>query len=209
MLYLFDFDKTLYAYDFRRRLPALSRLSGVSQYRLASRWWAAGYERRAESGEWPDAESYLDEFARVTGARLDLAQWTQARREAMTRIDESIRALELAATLGEVSLLSNNPSAFGAALPELAPEVVEVLGERILLSCTLGIRKPDPETFRRATDRYGVAPEDALLLDDNAENVEGARAAGLAAHHVTWTGGVPDTDAMIGAVRDFAAGRTA
>ena len=58
-LYLFDFDKTLYGYNFLYRLPALSRMSGVSQYDLASLWWAAGYEARAESGEWPDAEQYL------------------------------------------------------------------------------------------------------------------------------------------------------
>ena len=65
-LYLFDFDKTLYGYDFLHRLPALSRASGVSQYALASRWWAAGFEARAEAGEWPTAESYLAEFCRVT-----------------------------------------------------------------------------------------------------------------------------------------------
>ncbi|MFZ2963919.1 MAG: hypothetical protein WA006_04455 [Rhodoglobus sp.] len=40
--YLSDLDKTLYAYDFRRRLPAPARLAGVSQYRLARRWWADG-----------------------------------------------------------------------------------------------------------------------------------------------------------------------
>lgn len=37
-LYFFDFDKTLYAFDFRARLPALSLLSGVSRYRIAKNW---------------------------------------------------------------------------------------------------------------------------------------------------------------------------
>ena len=49
-LFLFDFDKTLYAYDFRKRLPRLAELSGVSQYDLAKHWWAAGREEAAESG---------------------------------------------------------------------------------------------------------------------------------------------------------------
>ncbi len=53
-LFFFDFDKTLYAYNFRKRLPELSRLTGVSQYQLAKSWWAGGYEKRAESGEWRD-----------------------------------------------------------------------------------------------------------------------------------------------------------
>ena len=42
-LYLFDFDKTLYSYNFLHRLPALSRASGVSQYDLASTSWAGGF----------------------------------------------------------------------------------------------------------------------------------------------------------------------
>ena len=45
----FDLDKTLYAYDFRRRLPALAVLTGASQYHLARTWWADGYEARAEA----------------------------------------------------------------------------------------------------------------------------------------------------------------
>ena len=56
-LYFFDFDKTLYAYDMMRRLPALSRITGASQYHLAKSWWAAGYEARAEAGAWRTAAS--------------------------------------------------------------------------------------------------------------------------------------------------------
>lgn len=184
-LYLFDFDKTLYAYDFRRRLPELARLGGVSQYHLASTWWAAGFERLAESGEWPTAEAYLDEFARVTGARLTLEQWADARGLAMTRIDGSVAALRRAATLGTVSLLSNNPAPFAEALPRLAPDVSAILGENTLVSAQLGVRKPAPRIFELALDRYGVSPADAFMVDDSAENVAGAREAGLHAHQFT------------------------
>jgi FMN phosphatase YigB (HAD superfamily) len=65
-LYLFDFDKTLYAYDFHFRLPALSLVTGASQYHLANSWWAGGYEVRAESGEWPSSEEYLDTLRRAS-----------------------------------------------------------------------------------------------------------------------------------------------
>ncbi|TXN28549.1 hypothetical protein [Lacisediminihabitans profunda] len=63
-LYFFDFDTTLYTYDSRKRLPALSLASGVSQYHLAKTWWESGFEIRAESGEWPTAAEYLAEFGR-------------------------------------------------------------------------------------------------------------------------------------------------
>jgi HAD superfamily hydrolase (TIGR01509 family) len=49
------------------------------------------------------------------------------------------------------------------------------------VSCELGSRKPDAATYRRVIERLGVAPGDALLVDDSQANVEGARAAGLQA----------------------------
>ena len=184
-LYLFDFDKTLYAYDFRKRLPELARLGGVSQYHLASTWWSAGYERRAESGEWPTAETYLAEFARVTGASLTLAQWADARGKAMTRIDGSVAALRRAATLGTVSLLSNNPSVFQAALPLLAPDVSSVLGDNDLVSAALGVRKPAARIYELAMERFGSDPEHTFFADDSLENVEGAAELGIYTHHFT------------------------
>ena len=184
-LYLFDFDKTLYAYDFRKRLPELARLGGVSQYHLASSWWAAGFERRAESGEWPTADAYLAEFGRVTGAWLTLEQWADARSLAMTRIDGSVAALRRAAGLGTVSLLSNNPAPFAEALPRLAPDVCEILGGNRLVSAQLGVRKPDRRVYELALARYGVSPANAFMADDSAANVAGALEAGIHAHHFT------------------------
>ena len=184
-LYLFDFDKTLYAYDFRKRLPELARLGGQSQYHLASTWWAAGYERRAESGEWPTADEYLAEFARVTGASLTLQQWADARSLAMTRIDGSVAALRRAASLGTASLMSNNPSVFEAALPLIAPDVAEALHGNVLVSAALGIRKPDPRVYVRAMEHYGSDPEHTFFVDDSAENVEGAAELGIYTHLFT------------------------
>ncbi len=133
--YFFDLDKTLYDYDFRFRLPALADLIGRSQYRIAKTWWAAGLERRAEAGEWPTTDEYLDEFAEATGGRrLSLDEWAHARSLAMTRIDGAVAALRRASELGMVSLLSNNPAPLGDALPILAPEVSEILGGNVLIS---------------------------------------------------------------------------
>ena len=207
-LYFFDLDKTLYAYDFRYRLPELSRLSGGSQYALASRWWAAGYEARAEAGEWPTADEYLDEFARVTGTRrLSLDEWASARRLAMTRIPGSIAALARAATLGTVSLLSNNPAATATALPQLAPDVVEILGKNLLFSYQLGARKPGEEIYRRALAHYGADARDCFFADDSAANIEGARAVGITAHRLTSHDGVFDTEALLAAIEAFAGRR--
>jgi len=204
-VYYFDLDKTLYAYDFRRRLPALAQLTGASQYHLASTWWAGGYESRAEAGEWPTPARYLDEFAAVTQTpRLSLASWASARATAMTRIDGSIAALRRASELGTVTLLSNNPAATASALPILAPDVVELLGKNQLFSYMLGIKKPDPELYRRALAYYDCAPEDAFFADDSLANITGARSVGMTTHHLIAIDGVYQTDALSAAIEAFA-----
>lgn len=201
-LYLFDFDKTLYAFDFRKRLPALSRMSGVSQYHLAKTWWAAGYEERAELGEWKTADAYLDKFAEVTGARLTLDQWCEARHEASTPNEGVIAALRLAATLGTVSLFSNNPAPFEATLSRMAPDVTAILGGNILISCELGLRKPDPASYIAAINYYDARATNTYFIDDSASNIAGAIEAGLTTFHYTDEADVPALDAGI---RAFAA----
>lgn len=204
-LYLFDYDKTLYAYDSRKRLPAQSQLSGVSQYHLASTWWVPGYERRAESGEWPTAAEYLDKFAEVTGARLTIAQWAEARQAASTPNAGVVDALRRAKTLGTVSLLSNNPSPFLETLPTVAPDVAELLDGNVLVSFLLKVRKPAVEAFQLALAHYGVNAENAFFVDDSAENVEGARAVGITAHH--FSGEYDESVASLNRAIDAFAGR--
>ncbi len=50
-----------------------------------------------------------------------------------------------------------------------------------LSSCYLGLRKPEPAIFKRALDILGRPAERILFIDDRAENVEGAQAAGIRA----------------------------
>jgi putative hydrolase of the HAD superfamily len=203
-LYFFDFDKTLYAYNFRMRLPALSLITGASQYHLAKTWWAGGFEKRAEAGEWNTSDEYLAEFERVTGAHLTLENWQEARALASTRIPESLDALALASTIGTVSLLSNNPSPFAESLPVLAPDVTAIVGENRLVSCQLGVRKPDQKIYRLALDHYGVSAEDAFFADDSAENVAGATSVGITGHHLRYVDGVPQVGDLRDAIERFA-----
>ncbi|MFP3464726.1 HAD family hydrolase [Leifsonia sp. SIMBA_070] len=204
-VYFFDCDKTLYDYDFHKRLPKLAELGGVSQYRLASSWWAGGHERAAEIGEYSTSEEYLDAFAEVTGARLSLAEWQEARKAAMTPIPGAIAALHEAAGLGTVSLLSNNPIPFKDSLPVLTPEIVDVLGGNDLVSAVLGARKPERRIYTRALGRFGIDPSDAILFDDSTANVEGARACGMHAYHFAKNeDGSFDTAGMLDAIHAFA-----
>ena len=55
----------------------------------------------------------------------------------------------------------------------------------IVISSFVGVCKPDPRIFGLALRRFGVAAGDCLFIDDVAANVDGAKAAGIAAVQFT------------------------
>ena len=51
----------------------------------------------------------------------------------------------------------------------------------VVVSCEVGLAKPDPAIYRRLTDRFGLAPADCAFVDDVAANVEAAVGCGWTA----------------------------
>jgi len=54
--------------------------------------------------------------------------------------------------------------------------------QHTFVSHEMGLVKPDPEAFLHVIEALGCAPDRVLFLDDNALNVDGARAVGIDAH---------------------------
>ena len=48
-----------------------------------------------------------------------------------------------------------------------------------LSSCYVGMRKPEPDIYRRALDILGRPPQRILFIDDRQENADAAAAAGM------------------------------
>jgi 2-haloacid dehalogenase len=53
----------------------------------------------------------------------------------------------------------------------------------VIVSAHEGLVKPDPAIYRLLIDRYGLAAEDCVFIDDSAANAEGARQAGMRVVH--------------------------
>ncbi len=64
-------------------------------------------------------------------------------------------------------------------------------------SYELGFAKPDVGFFREAARRIAADPSTILFIDDNPPNVEGARAAGLAAEHWHFNDGHDSLHALL------------
>ena len=48
------------------------------------------------------------------------------------------------------------------------------LFDAVVVSCEVGVRKPDAEMFNHVTDQLGVDPGSVVLVDDFEANVDGA-----------------------------------
>jgi putative hydrolase of the HAD superfamily len=83
---------------------------------------------------------------------------------------------------GTLSYLASNQA------PYRARYMSEVLGYREIFdqefySCDLGYAKPNRDYFREVLRKIGLAPDEALFIDDHEENVAAAREVGLHASH--------------------------
>jgi HAD superfamily hydrolase (TIGR01509 family) len=62
-----------------------------------------------------------------------------------------------------------------------AEEVLRHRFDRVVASCHLGVRKPQPGFYRELLDRLDMSPREVAFVDDRDVNVEGARSAGMVA----------------------------
>jgi len=80
------------------------------------------------------------------------------------------------------------------AVPGTRENVVQYVNADVfdirVFSAEEGVRKPDPEIYVRALSRLGVAPAEAIFVDDRLKNVEGARRVGMHGLHFVDSVGV-------------------
>ena len=90
--------------------------------------------------------------------------------------DRMVAAVRGARAAGvKTGLISNS---WGARIYERAP--IDLF-DATVISGDVGMHKPQPEIYRLACERLGVAPPDAVFVDDLRENCAGAEAVGMTA----------------------------
>ncbi|MFF0281588.1 HAD family hydrolase [Rhodococcus aetherivorans] len=126
-----------------------------------------------------DAEEFEQGFAerlRAHGAAVT-AEGLAARMQAGMRRDDRTVALvdDLRAAGVPVALVSN---AFGRDC--YAGFDLAALADEVVISAEIGIRKPSRGIYALACERLGVAPEQAVMVDDLQQNLDGAARIGIA-----------------------------
>ncbi len=195
-LVVFDMHDVLCRYDRDRRMADLEQLSGRPAAVIYQAIWASGFENEADAGKLDDA-AYLAGFGARLGYPITLRQWLDNRKLSMTPMPEVLALL--AQVRVKVAVLTNNHLLVRQHLDWLFPELFALCGAQSYVSAQFGAAKPDPAVYRACVAAAGAVPAETLFVDDSAANVQGARAAGLAAHHFA------DASSLAAALREYGA----
>lgn len=102
-----------------------------------------------------------------------------------------VEALKKVKTRYRIACLTNNmPHGHGPSMsqsPDRARAVAEVISlfEIVVESSKVGVRKPEPAFYMRACDLLGIAPSEAVFLDDLGINLKPAAVLGMRTIKVT------------------------
>ena len=145
-------------------------------------------------------------WAKFESSEIDVDEFDEAFRHEAEVLGHSVRGRDVLALLAgefrprmarvlavckrhyKVGCITNNmknatqsASEAPAPNPDRAARTTAILDQFdvVVESSVEGIRKPDPRIYRLACDRLGVAPENAVFLDDLGINLKPARAMGM------------------------------
>ena len=179
-LVLFDLDGVLADYDRAARCQAMADAAGTSVDAMFEAMFGdEGLEHLTDRGEIGLAGS-LAGLRERHGWHLAAADFLDARRLG-TRVRPAMLALcrELQAQ-ARIAVFTNNGDWVLEHMHAIAPELPPLFGASIVCSGVIKASKPDPGAFLACLRRLRHdAPADTLFIDDNADNVAGARRAGL------------------------------
>ena len=183
-LILFDLNGVLYRYERDIRIAYLASVAKQTPAAVKAAIWDSGFEDSGDAGVL-DAAAYLRGFGACIGYNLSEADWVAAQKAAATPIAATVALLPRIGSAANCAVLTNNNLLVLRHFSTLYPEVAALIGDRACVSAEFGVRKPDPDAYRRCLDRLGIAPAATLFVDDSPANVAGALEAGLLGYEYT------------------------
>ncbi|MCC8980255.1 HAD family hydrolase [Bradyrhizobium acaciae] len=194
---LFDIGRVVLDIDFDKVIAHWAQHAGCAPTELAGRFVVDDSFKHHEIGRIDDA-AFFDHLRRTLGIDLTDVQFLEGWNAIFTGEMPGIAPL-LAAAAKRMPLYAfsnTNP----AHVAHFSVIHAELLGHfrTVFLSSTIGHRKPDAAAYDHVVEAIGVPASRILFFDDLAANIEGARARGLHAIHVTSTDDVARTLTALG-----------
>ncbi|MBR1200514.1 HAD family phosphatase [Bradyrhizobium sp. AUGA SZCCT0240] len=194
---LFDLGRVVLDIDFGKVVATWAGHAGCEPAQLVQRFSPNDAWHRHERGEISDAEFFaglrVSLGIGITDAEF-LEGWNAIFAGEMPDISASLARAGQRLPLYAFSNTNN------AHVVHFSQAYAGVLGHfrEIYLSSTIGLRKPDAAAYDHVVKAIGVPASRIVFFDDSAANIDGARARGLAAVHVTGPDDVAKALAALG-----------
>jgi putative hydrolase of the HAD superfamily len=194
---LFDLGRVVLDIDFGKALACWAGYAGCAPSELAARFVREESYRHHEVGKIEDA-AYFDSLRASLGIGISDAQFLEGWNAIFTGEMPGIAPL-LKRAAGRLPLYAfsntNRPH-----VEYFSKAYADVLGHfrELFLSSTIGLRKPDAAAYDHVVKAIGVPASRIVFFDDLADNIDGARACGLTAVHVTTPDDVAKAFAALG-----------
>ena len=131
-------------------------------------------------------DEYYDIFCAAIGKRPPRAELSRAACDIFEVIPETRQLVErLAAAGNRMAILSNTNIVHWQFVTDGRYPHLNECFLPPLLSCEVGVMKPDRRIYEIAIERTGVTPSEVFFVDDRPDNVAGAIAAGIDAVQFT------------------------
>jgi glucose-1-phosphatase len=193
---LFDLGGVVLDIDLRRIFARWAELTSSDAAQLQTRFAPDETFLRHETGHLAD-DAFFDRLRTQMGMDISdaalLDGWNAIFIGEMPGISDT-----LATAAGKLPLyaFSNTNQPHRSYFSERFASVLSHF-KHVFASSDIGLRKPDAEAFEFVLDAIGFPAGRILFFDDSLANVEGARACGLQAVHVTSPSTVQDTLAAL------------
>jgi len=194
---LFDLGRVVLDIDFGKALACWAGHAGRAPADLAARFVREDSYRDHEVGKIEDA-AYFQSLRDALGIGISDAQFLEGWNAIFAGEMPGIAPLlkRAAARLPLYAFSNTNRP----HVEHFSKAYADVLGHfrQVFLSSSIGLRKPDAAAYDHVVRAIGVPAERIVFFDDVAANIEGARARGLVAVHVTSPDDVAETLAALG-----------
>ena len=180
----FDLGKVLLDFDHRQGCRQMANLVGISAEQVWQVLFESGLQEQYERGL-INGQQFYESFCEQTGTQADYRDIEQAGCEIFSLKPEVLPIIVSLAVKGYRLGLLTNTSASHWEHCRRRFSILEGLFETVVLSFEVRAMKPSATIYKAAVDRAGVPAGSILFIDDLAENVAGARQAGLEAVQFT------------------------
>lgn len=187
-LVVFDLGNVVLQLDFDAPFRTWANCSSVPVAALRERFSIDEAFKEFERGNM-SARNYCKHVCEKMGMSLSFDEFTVGWNAIFDGVFSNVvdHCREMKNTVGMVALTNTN-SVHLESFRDRHGELFDLFDE-IYCSSTIGMRKPDPESYRHVLEARCSAARETLFFDDNADNIAGARALGIEA---VWVDTVDD-----------------